>query len=342
MTKVREFITRWDRPADRTWVERDREAIVGAMRGSKRGTPKFRPFDMLAEPRQAQVLWQNDDMRIGVESVVGAGPEFRRNCDYDELFFQFAGHTTLETEYGVFEMGPAELALMPGGIAHRSSGDDNSLRLFARLRYPVETLLGADQQVSHTEFDVVRSGGPAWSSPNGDTLGAQTTVRERLLFWDDPGGEGDLIERNYASMVGVATEGRGIQKLRAFDFFQGITGRGGPGPKLYESPVFHVEVYNTEGEQRGFHRGLDDDELWLQFRGDSANESEFGVEHLGPGEMNHVPPGIAHRVTGGEGFLRLVLYSRQPWNLLVDPAQHAYTSSFEPRERVVQAAAWKS
>src|SRR5579885_2352619 len=99
MTKVREFITRWDRPADRTWVERDREA-----------------------------------------SVVGAAPEFRRNCDYDELFFQFAGHTTLETEYGVFEMGPAELLLVPGGIAHRSSGDGDSLRLFARLRYPVETL----------------------------------------------------------------------------------------------------------------------------------------------------------------------------------------------------------
>ncbi|HLH21648.1 MAG TPA: hypothetical protein VK066_03950 [Chloroflexota bacterium] len=341
MTKVREFITRWDRPADRTWVERDREAIVGAMRGSARGTPKFRPFDMLREPRQALVLWQNDDMRIGVESVVGAAPEFRRNCDYDELFFQFAGHTTLETEYGVFEMGPAELLLVPGGIAHRSSGDGDSLRLFARLRYPVETLLGVDQQVSHTEFDVIRTGGPRWPG-NGSAPDTHDAVRERLLLWDDATGEGDLIERNYASLVGVATEGRGIAKLRAFDFFQGITGKGGAGPKLYQSPVFHVEVYNTEGEQRGFHRGLDDDELWLQFRGDSANESEFGVEHLGPGEMNHVPPGIAHRVIGGEGFLRLVLYSRQPWKLMVDPTQHAHQSTFESRERVLQAAAWKA
>ncbi len=327
MTKVREFMTRWDRPGDRTGFERDKEKLVGAYRDSKRNTPKFRPFDMLAEPNQSLVLWQNVDMRVGVESVVGMQPHFRRCCDYDVLLFQFAGRSTVETEYGVFEMGPSELLLIPGGIAHRSGGSADCLRLFVQLRDPVETLLGADKQVSHTEFDVVRHGGPQWTVPNGGGSGPPETVLEHLSLWDMP-DEVDVIERDYASLVGVASEGRGIQKLRAFDFFTGITGRGGPGPKIYESNVFHVEVYNTEGDQWAFHRGLDDDELWLQFRGDSVNESEFGMYHLEPGEMNHIPPGIAHRVVGGEGFLRLVLYSRKPWQLMVDPTKHCFESRF--------------
>src|SRR5687768_7608125 len=122
MTKIREFATRWNRPGDRTFFERDKEALIGSARDNKRNTPKFRPFDMLSEPGQALVLWQNEDMRIGVESVVGTAPYFRRSCDYDELLFQFAGRTTVETEHGVFELGTAELLLIPAGISHRSTG----------------------------------------------------------------------------------------------------------------------------------------------------------------------------------------------------------------------------
>lgn len=100
MTKIREFSTRWGRPNDRTFFERDLEAMVGSAKDSPLDTPNFRPFDMLAEPNDSRVIWQNDDMRIGVESLSGTAPAFRRGCDYDELWFQFAGHTLVESEYG--------------------------------------------------------------------------------------------------------------------------------------------------------------------------------------------------------------------------------------------------
>src|SRR5687767_11964187 len=139
MTRVREFATRWDRPDpdDWAWFERDKERLVGSASGSDRETPTFRPFDMLVEPQQSVLVWENPDMQIGVESGVGEGPYFRRNCDYDQLIFQFAGQTTLETECGVFQLAPGELLLIPGGIAHRGNGTSDCLRLFAFLQEPV-------------------------------------------------------------------------------------------------------------------------------------------------------------------------------------------------------------
>ena len=340
MTKIREFSTRWGRPNDRTFFERDLEALIGSAQDSPLNTPNFRPFDMLSEPNESKVIWQNDDMRIGVESLSGPAPAFRRGCDYDELCFQFAGQTIVESEYGVVEMKPSELLLIPSGIAHRSTGKGQSLRLFVQLPEPVSIVLGEDKMVSHTEFDMVRQGGPSWTDANGAEP-PKGRVLEQLTRWDDGPNETVTVERDYEHLVNVASQGRGLQKLRAFDFFTGMTGKTGPGPMFMESSVFNVEAYNTEGSQVGVHRGLDNDEMWLQFRGDSENESEFGAVHLRPGEMNHVPAGIAHHVVGGEGFLRLVLYSRKPWKLMVDPTKHAFESNFEPREKVLAAAEWK-
>jgi quercetin dioxygenase-like cupin family protein len=342
MTKVREFATRWVNPAERIWFERDKETLIGSARNSPRNTPKFRPFDMLREPNESLMLWENDDMRIGVESVVGSAPFFRRNADFDELFFQFAGRTDVETEYGRFATKPGELLLIPGGIAHRSAGTADSLRLFIRLQEPVKPLLTEQNHASRTEFDVVRRGGPAWGAAEGAPSASNGKVMERMLFWEAAEEEYTEIERDYERLIGCASDGRGMQKLRAFDFFNRVTGRQGPGPKIYESSVFHTEAYNTVGEQFAFHRGLDDDELWLQFRGDSVNESEFGVYNLTPGEMNHIPPGIAHRVVGGEGFLRIVFYSHKPWKLMINPTRHHFESTFDIRARVVESAPSKT
>ncbi len=340
MTAIKEFSTRWGRPDHRTFFERDLEGLIGSAKDSPLNTPNFRPFDMLTEPSQSLVVWQNEDMRIGVESLSGPAPAFRRGCDYDELWFQFAGETTVETEYGEVEMTPSELLLIPAGIAHRSTGKGQSLRLFVQLPEPVNIVLGEDKMVSHTEFDVVRHGGSTWPVGNGSEP-PKGRVLEKLSRWDDGPNDTVTLERNYEHLIGVASQGRGLQKLRAFDFFTGMTGKSGPGPMIMESSVFNVEVYNTEGSQFAFHRGLDNDEMWLQFRGDSENESEFGAVHLRPGEMNHVPAGIAHHVVGGEGFLRLVLYSRKPWKLMVDPTKHAFESRFEPTTRVLVAPDWK-
>jgi hypothetical protein len=341
MTKIREFATRWANPDERTWFERDKETLIGSATDDKRNIPKFRPFDMLTRPHESLLIWENEDMRIGVESVAGVAPRFRRNCDYDEVWFQFCGTTALETEYGAIEIKPSELALIPGGISFRGVGSADSLRLYVRLTEPVKVLLGPDKQASHTEFDMVRTGGPNWEIASTANRSREGKIEEGLFTWEMGEEASTVVQRDYGYLVGVASEGRGIQKLRAFDFFTGMTGKKGPGPKILESSVFHVETYNTEGDQFAFHRGLDNDELWLQFRGDSVNESEFGVYNLLPGEMNHIPPGIAHRVVGGEGFLRIVFYSRRPWKLMIDPAKHTFESTFAPQEKVIQPAAWK-
>jgi homogentisate 1,2-dioxygenase len=115
-------------------------------------------------------------------------------------------------------------------------------------------------------------------------------------------------------MVGcVIKGGRGVRKLRVFDYFTGITGT--PGVRLpvpYKGKGFRVDVYNLEGPQLvGFHRGCDEDEIHFQFRGSGVNETEWGMTELHPGEMSYIPRGVGHRTTGSKGFLRIVFYSRE-------------------------------
>jgi hypothetical protein len=340
MTKVREFATVWGAPKSRIWFERDLEELIGSAAGALEDVPNFRPFDMLTAPNESLVVLQNQDMRIGVESVAGTQPYFRRNSDYDTLYFQFAGTTLIETEYGVFEQKCGELLLVPEGIAQRSTGTPDSLRLFAYLREPVEALYGPDQHQSHTEFTMTRQGGPRWAVPGALAQPPDGPVVERLYLWDE--AEPTLVQRQARYLVGTAREGRGITHFRPFDVFQGMTGKGsGPGPKLMGSSVFFCEVYNTEGEQHAFHRALNSVEGWLQFRGDSINDSEYGSVHLLPGEMNYAPIGVPHRVTGGEGFLRFVLYSKRPWQVMVNTSMHQQASRFDVQTHEIERAAWR-
>jgi quercetin dioxygenase-like cupin family protein len=339
---VREFTTGWGEPFIQTWREREKETLVGAARSSRRNYPKFRPFDLLGGPNQALPLLVNDDMRIGVDSVVGTPPRFRRNCDYDLLLFQFAGRTALETEYGPCELAPGELVLIPGGVAHRGSGTSDCLRLFAELRDPMVPLYGPDQYASHGEFEMVRTGGPPWPAPDGGAAAAPSArVVEELAIWDEVPDAYTLVERDYGDVAGGASGGLGVVKLRAFDFFTEIVGQRGPGPRLMESATSHVEVYNIEGPQFGFHRALRSEEVGLQFRGVGHNMSEFGEEDVVPGEMYFVPLGIAHSVVGREEFLRIVIYCKHPWRVPADLTQHRGESRFTAHERVLQAAAWR-
>ncbi len=107
------------------------------------------------------------------------------------------------------------------------------------------------------------------------------------------------------------------------------------------SPNFVVEVYNTFGEQFAFHRALHSEEFGLQFAGRAINMSEFCAElEMIPGVCALVPLGIAHSVICDPGFLRIVPYSRIPWDVRVDPVQHAYESRFEVTTTIVKPHAW--
>lgn len=339
MTAIREFCTIWGSPAPRTWFQRDKEALIGSAAGAPEDIPNFRPFDMIGEPNQSLLVFTNEDMRIGVESVYGTQPCFRRNSNYDTLYFQFSGSTLVETEFGVFEQKCGEMLIVPEGIAQRSSGTPDSLRMFTHVREPVDALYTAEKHHSHTEFTMRREGGPPWCVPGDLPTPPSGPVEERVYLWDAPAPT--TVRRDSSYLVGTATEGRGIVHYRPFDVFHEMTGKRGPGPMLTKSPVYFSETYNTEGEQFAFHRALDSVECWLQFRGFSMNESEYGAVPLLPGEMNYAPIGVPHRVVGGEQFLRYVQYSKRPWQLRVDASMHHFESRFAVETREIERAAWR-
>jgi hypothetical protein len=193
--------------------------------------------------------------------------------------------------------------------------------------------------MSHTEFTMMRHSGPSWGTPNGLAQPPKGPVVEGMYVWDV--AEPTIVQRDTAYLVGTASEGRGITHYRVFDIFHEMTGKRGPGPLLMKSSVFFAEVYNTEGEQFAFHRALDSVEAWLQFRGHSVNESEYGSLPLLPGEMNYAPVGVPHRVVGGEGFLRYVLYSKRPWEVMVNASMHRFESRFDVQTREIERAAWR-
>jgi mannose-6-phosphate isomerase-like protein (cupin superfamily) len=347
MGNVREFMTGWfGTKASHmlAWSNRRKEGLMGSAKG-KHFLPGIRPFDMLREPNQALVMFENADQRIGVESVVGARDHFVRNIDFDEVYFQFAGSCTIETEFGEYAMRPGELMLIPAGIAQRSTGTADCLRMFARLNEPVTHMFDDAGYASHVDYEVARKGGPSWkvATPAPRKSG---TVSELMITWRDTPEYYTTAERDYEYLVGASSTERdakksGIKKVRAFDYFTEITGRRGPGPKVLESPNFVVEVYNTDGEQFAFHRALRSEEFGLQFRGSATNMSEFDAAlPMSPGDVALVPLGIAHSVITGKEFLRIVMYSRIPWDVRVDPAMHAWRSTFEVVTKVVEPAAW--
>src|SRR5206468_10276928 len=91
--QIGEFMTTWEdfpRKGLAAWADRRKAGLMGTAK-STRYTPKFRPFDMLSEPNQSIVFLENDNHRIGAESVVGVQDAFHRYVDADIIYFQFCG-----------------------------------------------------------------------------------------------------------------------------------------------------------------------------------------------------------------------------------------------------------
>lgn len=326
--KIREFMTHRgpNEYVEYKWTERDEDSLIGTVRAGQRPVPRIRVFDLLPREvkpgdRSQALVWKGSTLRITAEHIEGRESEFTRAADYDLILLQFCGSSTIESEYGVTELEPGEVVLVPAGISHRSVGKNECLRLRVIVNDMVQLKVDPDKPLANTRFKVIHSDplssvrGERAPTPNGDH------ALEHVSFWDDAS---DIwIERKCSELVGCVKEGpggwewtkkggRGMRKIRAFDYFTGVTGKGGArAPDLYKSDEFRIDVYNLEGQQGGFHRGCDEDEILFQFRGHGVNENEWGIVELDPGEMSYVPRGIAHRNIGGEGFLRMVFYARE-------------------------------
>jgi mannose-6-phosphate isomerase-like protein (cupin superfamily) len=353
--QIGEFMTTWKdfpRPGLAAWAERKKAGLMGTAK-STHYTPRFRPFDMLGTPNQSLVILENENHRIGVESVVGVQESFHRYVDCDMIYFQFCGNTKVETEFGVYDMTPGEVMLVPGGISHRSIGRDDSLRYFCLSHEAVDYFMGEDQYTSQTTFEVKRVGGPNWTAPQAIESACTGQVIEKMHFWDDSADDFTVVERDYDSLVGVAGLARGrpgsaIRKLRAFDHFTAIVGKGredtGTQP-LMESASMRIRTYNMQDEQFAFHRALRSEEVRIQFRGDALDMSEFENVEVSPGEITIIPLGIAHSVISippeDENFLRLNFYSKLRWRVPIDPTKHVFDSKFEVTTTVHKQAEWR-
>ena len=310
--KIREFMTHRD-PDEHIWVERDESAVIGTARMGQRLVPKIRPFDLLrSAPRSGNrvqvIVWQGDTLRIAVENLLGLEEQLTRAADHDLVYFQFCGRSTIESECGVVELEAGEFVLVPAAISHRSSGIDECLRVRVATRELVNLGVDPEKPLAETKFNVRPS--EPFAQANGRKDAQSARILEHITFWDP---QSDVwIERDPDALIGTVTGGsRPFKKIRGFDYFTGMTGKGGAkAPILYNGKDFRIDVYNLEEEQRGFHRGCDEDEIWFQFRGHSLNHTEWGAMELDAGQTAMIPRGIAHRITGSPGFLRMVFYSR--------------------------------
>lgn len=350
--QTREFMTVWHdsaRPYLATWSMRNKENLTGEGTSSRK-VPMFRPFDLLAAPNQAMVLLENDDHRIGVESVCGAQEMFQRNVDFDTVYFQYAGHTTIETEYGLYTMAPGELILIPEGISHRCTGSADSLRWFCWAVDPFTHVMDDSNHTSESAFELIRHGGPDWKVPAGKEEPQKGgRVRERMVCWADGPSDFTFVDRDYDSLVGVSStsakeKNSAVRKLRIFDIFRDLAGYNGAPPAFMRSKNLELKTYNIVGEQFAFHRALRSEEVRIQFRSDALDMSELGYNEVKPGMVTVIPRGIAHSVVTipeeDTSFLRLNFYSCKVWRYPNDLTRHVFDSRFETRTTVKRAPAW--
>ncbi len=350
--KSREFMTTWHaspRSYLPAWAQRNKSSLMDSGT-STRALPLFRAFDLIGKPNERVTLLVNSDQRIGVESVCGAQQEFSRHIDFDTVLFQFAGTTTVETEFGVHEMVPGDLMHIPEGIAHRSTGSADSLRWFAHVNSPFTEFMSVDDQVSHTVFNVKRINGPQWTIPSDRLTAPKGHVVERMICWNDRPDDLSIFHREYADLVPVASTSpreskSGLFKVRAFDLFKEIAGTSGEPKPVLRGKHLELKVYNIIGEQFAFHRALRSEEVRIQFRGKALDMSETGNADTRPGTVTMIPRGIGHSVITDpvdcQDFLRMNFYSELPWSTPVNVTHHYFESRFEIETKVLTPAPWK-
>ena len=117
-----EFVTFWDYPGDRFFVERDRDELIHSEVSGGRDKPPFRPFDLLRGVTYSDAgltpiaVYGGRDMAIFVECPAGAYPFFHREVDQDVVYFQYHGRSTIQTEFGSIDLEPGEVGKI--GRAH--------------------------------------------------------------------------------------------------------------------------------------------------------------------------------------------------------------------------------
>jgi hypothetical protein len=331
-----EFTTRWQNPAGKSWHSwTSPDDLIGSVVAGGRGMPVIPLFDFFTGRSVgfsgSVTLYEHETIRLLAQNPARREPYYSRFADFDAIYFQYSGTSVIDTEYGQLVVHPFQAAHIPAGVAHRSTGEIDCMRLALLSRKPVEVEVGPDAYTADRHFVVRPAGGQRDAGGQPAPLADDEWDYEAAFLWDDPVSRPTWYRRRPGALAGGTTGGREPVVVRIFDVFKYLTGksRGGPGPKIFGNSELEMKVYNTEGHQYGFHRGNGQDELWMQFRAESLNETEYGVIPLNAGQAVIAPPGISHRILGSKGFLRLNLYSHKPLTLRVDPRQAITSTTFQ-------------
>lgn len=187
-------------------------------------------------------------------------------------------------------------------------------------------------------FEVTRDPDIVYEGPSADrNRGVRKDGKiKEVIRVRDHSEDDTWVWRNYESLVGSRLEGgRPVLKFGYFNYFKGRTGTAAGGiPEPLVSPTIKAECFNTVGEQFGFHRGCDAEEMWIQFCGAAINEAEFGEYALGTSEMAQIPMGISHRVVALEGYVRCTLYAKSYMRQLVTDTDHVTNTKFTVKAQV--------
>lgn len=338
--QVREFSTRWQREDLTMWRSWSRKDLTGVVVAGGRGLPVVGMFDFFTGRTVGLLgsveLYRHETLRIFAENPAPVASHFVRYADFDAVYAQYSGCSTIESECGQIRLQPFEIGLVPAGIAHRTTGDSVSRRLAIFSYEPVQAGVSPEEYTSERAFEVGAEGGISWEGPPSALARADRGYdMEACISWHGDWRRPLWYRRPLGALTGGTTEGYGPIAFRLFDFFKGRTGqhRGDPNPLLFHNSEMGVRVYNTEGYQFGFHRGNGQEEVWMQFRGTSRNATEYGEIELSAGQTTAIPSGISHNIFGGPGFLRMNVYSKRPFELAVDPLQQVTSTRFEVVEK---------
>lgn len=333
---VGSFQTLWQAgpPSWHNWDSADE--LISSMVAGGRGMPIVRLFDYFTGRSVgftgAVKLYEHEFVRVYAQNPARREPYLSRFGDFDAIYVQYSGTSTVETEYGPYEMTPFHALVVPAGVAHRTIGDKDTRRLAIFSKVPVRPvssdLATCDRTfVVQSQGDVDWEGAPSFVDPSLESEGKEL---EATWLWDAPLYSPLWIKRRKGALEGGTTGGREPTLLGVFNFIGGMATEksGAIGPFIFENANMQMRSYNIEGQQFGFHRGNGSDELWMQFRSSSINDTEFGKIPLSIGESTIAFPGNAHRIFGETGFLRLNLYSERPLRLCVDPYQAVTHTAF--------------
>ncbi|MDB5544263.1 MAG: hypothetical protein JWO64_1412 [Hyphomicrobiales bacterium] len=145
-----------------------------------------------------------------------------------------------------------------------------------------------------------------------------TSARSYLPAW---------AQRNKASLMNSGKSTRALPMFRAFDLLAKPNDR----IELLVNSDHRIGVESVCGAQQDFVRHVDFDTVYLQFAGESVIETEFAEYKMVPGDIIHIPEGIAHRSAGTADSLRWFALVNSPFTTFMSEEDQVSETKFTVR-----------